>query len=378
MTKKNKTKHPNIFSYTTKKGIKKYRVIITTNGIPIDKSGFLNINDAKAFLLNINNEIENKIKKEFNKQLNITFENYYTIYESKMLELGKWTYSTQRQKEALLNTVRPYFNNIYLSDITKEHCQYFVNQLVNRGYRKTSVNNLKNFVGTILNQAIKDELIENNKMKLVNIPVIKKTKIDKYISKEEYHTIKQYIFQNYSIQIKTFFLLCSFGLRRGEALAIKENKITFYDDNTVKIIIDDTTTPYNRDGVGYTKTKTNRFIIGNEELSNLLKECINSTKIIYSNNKKYYSTNSNIIANQNAETYSTQSIHTLFLKISKIINIKITPHKLRHYFATQGQLTGLNPRLISDFLGHKNISMTDNYSHQTEDGTRLITEKIKL
>ena len=69
-------------------------------------------------------------------------------------------------------------------------------------------------------------------------------------------------------------------------------------------------------------------------------------------------------------------MNTIFIKIKKITEINITPHILRYFFATQAQSTNINPRLIANFLGHANISMTDHYTNATDDGGILVIEKI--
>lgn len=375
--KKQPTKHSNIFSYTTKKGIKKYRVIISVNGVPIDKSGFSTINEAKSFLLNINQVVNQKIKKNEQHLKDITFEAYYEIYVQKMMDLSKWTYSTYREKENKFKLINNFFTGKMLSEITKQDCQNFIDKLFTDNYRKSTLIYIKACVVALLNEAIKDELIETNKMKLVSIPNIKIKPIDKNLSSAEYHKAKEYASKYFNIQLRTLFHLCSLGLRKGEALAISENKLTFNDDGTVKILVNDTTTIYSPSGTGNTKTKQDRFIFGNNVLSKLLRECITDTKQIYLHAKKSYNKNTPIIATSKATTYKTVTINYHFKIMSNKLNICITPHKLRHYFATQGQLTGLNPRLIADFLGHKNISMTNHYSHQTEEGTRLVLDKIQ-
>lgn len=68
-------------------------------------------------------------------------------------------------------------------------------------------------------------------------------------------------------------------------------------------------------------------------------------------------------------------MNTIFIKIKKTTGINITPHILRHFFATQAQSTNINPRLIANFLGHTNISMTDHYTHATDEGGILVMEK---
>ena len=83
-----------------------------------------------------------------------------------------------------------------------------------------------------------------------------------------------------------------------------------------------------------------------------------------------------LLVEQNGEPFYVEKMNTIFIKIKKITGINITPHILRPFFATQAQSTNINPRLIANFLRHANISMTDLYTHATNEGDILVMEKV--
>ncbi|MFW5888206.1 MAG: tyrosine-type recombinase/integrase [Patescibacteria group bacterium] len=72
-----------------------------------------------------------------------------------------------------------------------------------------------------------------------------------------------------------------------------------------------------------------------------------------------------------------KSIEEIIKKYVKIAGLPInsTPHTLRHSFATDLLNQGVDLRLVQEFLGHKNISTTQIYTHVTNKKLRDIHKK---
>lgn len=58
------------------------------------------------------------------------------------------------------------------------------------------------------------------------------------------------------------------------------------------------------------------------------------------------------------------------------ISKKVTPHTLRHTYATDLLSRGADLRSVQELLGHKNVSTTQIYTHVTNKGLRDIHEKF--
>ncbi|MCK4805589.1 MAG: tyrosine-type recombinase/integrase, partial [Candidatus Pacebacteria bacterium] len=58
------------------------------------------------------------------------------------------------------------------------------------------------------------------------------------------------------------------------------------------------------------------------------------------------------------------------------ISIPASPHTLRHSFATDLLMQGVDLRIVQEFLGHQNIATTQIYAHVTSKKLREIHQKF--
>jgi integrase/recombinase XerC len=66
--------------------------------------------------------------------------------------------------------------------------------------------------------------------------------------------------------------------------------------------------------------------------------------------------------NQQLTTRSIQRIIEMFRGFLKI-DRKITPHKIRHSFATHLLTQGTDLRIVQELLGHRSLTSTEKYTH---------------
>ncbi|MCD6373271.1 MAG: tyrosine-type recombinase/integrase [Thermococcus sp.] len=75
---------------------------------------------------------------------------------------------------------------------------------------------------------------------------------------------------------------------------------------------------------------------------------------------------------------STKTVWYLLRKYGERAGVKVTPHMLRHSFATHMLENGVDIRAIQELLGHSNLSTTQIYTKVTVEHLRKAQEKARL
>ncbi|NJE05436.1 recombinase XerC [Thermococcus sp. M36] len=81
---------------------------------------------------------------------------------------------------------------------------------------------------------------------------------------------------------------------------------------------------------------------------------------------------------RNKDRLSPKTVWHLLKKYGQKAGVEVTPHKLRHSFATHMLENGVDIRAIQELLGHSNLSTTQIYTKVTVEHLRKAQEKAKL
>lgn len=379
--KYNKTNYPNILTYETRTGTK-YRIRksykLNGNRDIIDESGFKTLAHAKARLREIETELDkNEFGYLFNK--NTTVSEYYKIYSSKKIKSKKWSKDSQCSNDSLFNNhIIPEFGNTPLQKLNRGQYQIFISEKL-ESLRRESVKSIHNLFMGLLNDAELEGVLIRNRLKRVDIPQSeipsknKKITLDQF---KEWMEMAQKILTKYEMAVVQ---LCSYGLRRGEVCGLSKGAVTFENHTsnaTIKIF--NTRTARVPEGKNSAKTKTSeRLIVLDKKGTTAVKTLINEASDIMQDHGRILHNDDYLFLNQvTAKPYHPTQLNTLFERVSESCDIKVTPHILRHFFATQAAIAGVPIEHAAAYLGHKNTSMTEHYTHISDETASNVVDLV--
>ena len=209
------------------------------------------------------------------------------------------------------------------------------------------------------------KLIKYNFFDSTEFPKFKRT-IPKILSEEQIKKIINLSYNDSTDKGIRFSLMLEMlyatGIRISELVSLKLADIS--DDHSFIIILN--------------KGRKERIVPLISKVQNILKKYLN---ILQDNKAK---SNKNYLFPSNSKSGHITRIR--FFQILQKIGSKalidkelLSPHKVRHSFATHLLNRGVDLRLIQESLGHKDISTTQIYTHiQTKKLRKILTEKHSL
>lgn len=269
-------------------------------------------------------------------------------------------------KKYSINTVNSYVSdiNIFISYLNFEKINYkninrdiirsYLKYLDENNYKSSSINRILSSLNDYYNYLVKNKIIKYNYFNDINRPR-KEKKLPNFINYAEYMNLISTIEKedNAYLRLRNLLLLeilFDTGLRVSEAVNIKIKDIDF-KNHSIKVL---------------GKGSKERIVYFGDYASNYLEEYLNLRKGIKSSDDEY------LFWNKNYQKLTRRGAEYLINNIAKkaLLKQKITPHTLRHTFATEMLNNGCDIRSVQELLGHKSLSTTGIYTHVTNEVVR--------
>ena len=270
-----------------------------------------------------------------------------------------------------------HFEGMKLKQISVTYCQKVVIEL-SKSY--VLYNHYLSVINRIFKYAVLMDVLNSNPFDKVIKPKSRQTqRKGNFLTKEE---LKEFLKLAQTATLSYFFplvhLMSYTGLRQGETLALKWSDIDFENK---KITVDKTAVRIKEKQTLQTpKTKNSKRVISIDPttLSILKSWKKDQIKIYFKNGKHFEGDDNFIFTNERAEWVHIHNFIRYFKRFIADQKLKpITPHGLRHTHASLLFSAGVEPKNISDRLGHSTVQITlDLYTHITEEQRSDTVEKL--
>jgi len=231
-------------------------------------------------------------------------------------------------------------------DITKEYLKY----LYERGINKNSISRKLSSIRGFYNYLVKEEILTSSPFNSIPNPK-KDLYLPKFLNDKELNKIFSVCSENTpSDERGTLIieLLYATGIRVSELVNIKVKDID-RTNKSIKVL---------------GKGDKERIVLYNNHTSRALDIYLNDAYHIFNKKNSEY-----LILNHNGGKLSDRYIRMIIDKLVRKANldIKISPHTIRHTFATDMLEEGADLMTVKELLGHESLNTTSIYTHITNE-----------
>lgn len=245
--------------------------------------------------------------------------------------------------------------NIDVLDSDYKVIRNYLSYMYNKKYSSKTISRHISSLRSFYKYMLKENYIVKNPMTLISNPK-QESKLPHFLYYNELEIILNIpdkstpLGQRDSVILE---LLYSTGIRVSELVNIKLKDINL---STRKIRI-----------LG--KGNKERIVLYGEYLKNLLDIYLNDGREkLVKNNQEY------LVLNKNGSGLTTRGVRVIIDNILKKgeIDFHISPHVLRHTFATHMLDSGADLKSVQELLGHENLSTTQIYTHVSNERLRKV------
>ncbi len=268
--------------------------------------------------------------------------------------MEKYIYTLKYEKKLSQNTILSYQNDLYefyhtISidplKVSKEDIEHFLE--TKKEYEASTKSHYLTVLQSFYLFCQENNLRTDNPCELIPMPKLTK-RLPKYLTYEEVDTILNLPLKtSYDYRTKAMLeLLYATGMRISELLSLRFSNIDF-DNCLVRI-----------EGKG----KKERIIPFNESSKEALTTYLENYRVDLIKKGKNYD---ELFLNNRGTPMTRQGFFKLLkgICLQNGIEKEVSPHVLRHSFATHLLNNGADLRVIQELLGHSSITTTQIYTH---------------
>ena len=247
-------------------------------------------------------------------------------------------------------------NNINYKTINKEEIREYLKYLDSLKRSKSSISRNLSALRSFYSYLIKLDVIDNNPFKSIRNPK-KDKKLPNFLQHDELKTIFDSIDMSTSLGLRNRLiieLLYATGIRVSELTSLKLNNIDL-NNNEIRIL---------------GKGNKERIVFYGEYASKFLKMYLNEARDELLNGNK----SEHLLINNTGTNLSSRGVELIVNEVVKKAALKhnISPHVLRHTFATDLLNNGADLKSVQELLGHESLSTTQIYTHITNERLRSV------
>ena len=270
----------------------------------------------------------------------------------------------QNTKQYSDNTILGYSNDIndFVNFITSEkmardilhirktHPDNYVSYMTRNGYKSTSIRRHLSSLNSFYEYLLSKEYVDDNYFNEVDKPKAPRH-LPQIINNEEIEALFKVCDLDDKLGYRNFCilsLLYGCGLRVSELCNLEIKNIDFERRNITV----------------FGKGSKTRNVIMDTNVSSVLKHYISTYRLDILYNSKDLE-NRHVFLNKNGTTLTRVGVRKILEKLVKDAGetYHISPHMIRHSFATAEINNGMDLRNVQELLGHKSLSTTQIYTH---------------
>lgn len=272
--------------------------------------------------------------------------NAYKFLDYLKFEKGFSDYTIKSYREDLTE----FYDFVKEDNIDIDLVRKYLRELYERKYSNRTVSRKVSSLKSYFKYLESEGIIKNNFMRLISNPKIEKT-LPNYLNYEDLEKLLNFPDKNNKYGLRDALileLLYSSGIRVSELANMKLKDIDF---NEKKILI-----------LG--KGNKERYVYFGSKCMDLLNRYLK----IDHRNSPY------LLIGKRNDKLNEREIRSIVTDTAKKagISVHVTPHTLRHTYATHMLNDGADLKSVGDLLGHESLSTTQIYTHVSNERLRQV------